>query len=177
MQFQPFSIFFSLLCTSVHTVDASAWFPQPSASPLHHIFAPIGEFCRFCLFEVMLTPSVVFAVVFAWIPTLCACLRVPDASEMILSFCGSFVRYPALSPGEFWGFQTLRLSDGFFQVFSSLHQHSAHRYTCPIHLNGFIGSQGCLCVVLHLWQVSLAFFSAPALLLGHNFVTSPCFNR
>ena len=104
--FSRFRFFFSLLCTSVHTVNASAWFSQPSASPLRHIFAPIGEFCCFCLFEVMLTSSAVFAVVFASIRTLCACVRIANVSEMILSVCGSFVRDLALSPGEFRGFQS-----------------------------------------------------------------------
>ena len=76
------------------------------SSAIRLAFAPIGEFCCFCLFEVMLTCSAVFAVVFASIRTLCARARIPNVSEMILRLCGSFVRDLALSPGEFWGFQS-----------------------------------------------------------------------
>ena len=54
----------------------------------------------------MLTSSAVVAVVFALIRTLCVCVRVSDAYEMILSLCVSSVRDLALSPGEFWGFQS-----------------------------------------------------------------------
>ena len=128
-----FVFVFALLCASVHRVDASAWFPQPSAPPLCHIFA----------------------VVFASIRAFCTCVRVPDASEMMLSLCGSFVR-------DLLGFpDVLRLSDGFFR-YSRVNSNTAHRYTCPTHLNGFISPPSCLCAVLRLWQVSLAFLGAPA---------------
>ncbi|KIM50404.1 hypothetical protein SCLCIDRAFT_861458 [Scleroderma citrinum Foug A] len=48
----------SMLCTPVHTLYRSAWFPGPSASPVCHISA--------------------LAVVFASFRTLCACVLMPD---------------------------------------------------------------------------------------------------
>jgi len=45
-------------------VDASATFPKPFASPVHHISALIDEFCSLYLFEGMLITSTVFIVAF-----------------------------------------------------------------------------------------------------------------
>ena len=52
-------------CMSLHMSDSSAWFPHPSASPMHRMFMPTGEFGGFGLFEVLLTVLCVFAVVLA----------------------------------------------------------------------------------------------------------------
>ena len=81
----------------MHTVDASAWFPQLSASPLRHTFAQIGELFCFRLFEVTLTSSTVFTVGFASIRTLGTCVRVPDASEISPAFLaplGAILPFP-----------------------------------------------------------------------------------
>ena len=55
---------FQSLCTSVHVVDASAMFPEPSVSFRHQHPAPIGELGVFGSFGGMLMTSGIFAVIF-----------------------------------------------------------------------------------------------------------------
>ena len=66
--------------------------------------------------------------------------RAPDASEIILSLCGSFVHDLAFSLGEsrsflsFWDF--LIDSDVFSGILESMTT-PVLRYTCPTHPNEF----------------------------------------
>ena len=88
--------------------------------------------------------------------------RAPDASEIILSLCGSFVHDLAFSLDEsgsflsFWDF--LIDSDVFSGILESMAA-PALRYTCPTHPNEFRRFSGRLCGVVHPWQVSLAFLT------------------
>lgn len=92
-------------------------------------FAPIGEYCCCYLLEVMLTSSAFCAVVFTSIRTLCAYVRAPDASEIIPSLCGFFVRDLTLSLGESGSFQVvLGLSDGFRWIFRYFRDDDHHNY-------------------------------------------------
>ena len=104
----------SLLYISLHSIDPSAMFPRPSASSMCRPFAPIGVFGVFGLFWGVLIDSAVFAVAFALIQSLCACVRMPDAFEGSLSLSGSSVRVSALLLGELGTF------DAFSGVLKSL---------------------------------------------------------
>ena len=54
----------SMLCMSVHAVNPSAWFPQPSASSVHQVSVQLGELGHFVLFWGMLMSLRVLATIF-----------------------------------------------------------------------------------------------------------------
>ena len=84
-----FSVGFELpsaLCTCMHTVDASAWLPEPSTSPRHLNLGPIGEFGGFGFIGVLLTSSLLFAAIIASIRPFYACVHVHNASALFQAF-------------------------------------------------------------------------------------------
>ena len=138
--------FTSTLCTCVHTVDASARLPEPSASPRYLILGPMGEFGGFDFFGVLLTCSVLFSVIIALIRLFSACVHVHDASALFLGFRGSSWRGFGLAAGKFdflqssWDFLTRSgVFVGLLESSARLSVH-VHVYNASVELSSLFGS-------------------------------------
>ena len=139
---------FPTLCMCLCIVNASVTRPKPSASHLHQVSAPIGEFGNFCLFCIMLTNLHLFAAALTPIQTLCVCMRMPDMSMVFPSLTGSSVCNLALPPDEYGGLGLFCWFLTWLQVFSSCLHCSARVCMCLTCLRGPWASLACSCAIL-----------------------------
>jgi len=96
------------LCTSVCTLDVSAWLPQPLGSSGRRLAVSLGEFSGLACFRGILTFSVAFAGVNASASTLCTSVRTFDVSAWSPSPSDASGVHLVASPGKSGGFCRFR---------------------------------------------------------------------
>ena len=134
---------------SLHTVDPSAWFPHPSALPMHQTFVPIDEFGSPDFIGVLLMVLCVFAVLLVPFRSLCMPVCVVDASTTFPKLSVLFQHQDPAPIGKldgFCSFGDMLMTSGIFAAIFALIRllcTCVHLLDASGQFPGFFGFSGC----------------------------------